>query len=173
MNIRIFNIIAIIGFLSLTVVSSCKTTEANYRDAYNKAVEKRTNTGDAASTGALKEQKIPKPMCFGADTLMVRTERVSLTPDCGAGASVLKKYCVVVASFRQVFNAKSMCERLRKNGYPDAFVVNNRTDDHYVVAAATDLPSEAAKIIDAVKADASIVLKAPYPYVLRPGQLVR
>mgnify|MGYP001027885617 CR=1 FL=1 len=161
------------AIIAVALLGACKTNEANYRAAYEQAKDKNTDTGDSLSTQGLRDFNRPKAMVIGGDTLMVRTERVVVSKDAGVAEAALKKYCVVVAQFRQIFNARSMCQRLIDGGYPGAFVVNNREGQYYVVASATDSSSEAAAMIRDITADKSVVLREPYPYVLRPGQLVR
>lgn len=165
-------LILFLTILSLTAgFYSCKTTEANYRNAYETAKTKRTQTGDSVTTEALIDQQRPKPITVDGVTMNVRTEYVR--PADRAQASLLKKYCVVVGRFRQIFNANSMAKRLVEGGYPNAFVVRNGMDEHYVVAASTAIPAEAAAMIERIQNDRSLTLHSPYPYVLRPAQLAR
>lgn len=154
-------------------LASCKTTEANYRAAYEVARNKQMETGDSLTDVALRNQNMPRPMVIGSDTLMVRTE--ALTADVAGGFSneCFAKYCIVAGVFKQVFNARSMCERLRQSGYPDAFVAFNRMKDYYVMAGSTSQPGEASAMIAGLSGDKSFTFRAPYPYVMRPAHLVR
>lgn len=156
-------------------ITSCKTTEENYRSAYELAKEKKTETGDSLITSQLRSSTLPKPMAFGSDTLPVRTIYVSSYNDSQGQVpkGVLKKYLIVVGQFKQIFNAGSMATRLSSNGYNGAFVVFDRQKEYYVVAAAVDDSAEAAQLINRVKGDKNVVVRTPYPYVLRPTQLTR
>lgn len=167
-------LIYISASLLLLSVAACKTTEANYRSAYEAAKQKQL-TGDSLIDQGLLDQQRPKPMVFGTDTLPVRTEYIGYTKGGGADSdkSVVKRYCVVVGKFRQTFNARSMRERLMENGYPRALVLHNNMKEYYVVANTTPDPHIARLMLDSVLADTSLVLKSPYPYVLRPGHLAR
>ncbi len=166
-------LIMLIAASALMCVTACKTTEANYKAAYETARQKKYDTGDSLTTSGLKNADLPRPMAFGSDTLMVRTEPVAQSKTEGAKVSALCKYCVVTAKFRQLFNARSMCDRLLQLGYAGAMVVHNRTQQYYVVARSTDLPSEARATVEKLRADTALSLKEPFPYVLRPAQLVR
>lgn len=158
----------------LLTVGSCKPTEANYRSAYEAAHQKQL-TGDSLTDQGLLDQQRPKPMVFGTDTLPVRTEYIGYTKGGGADSdrTVVKRYCVVVGRFKQVFNARMMRERLMQNGYGHALVLHNNMKEYYVVANTTKDPHQARLMLDSVNADTSLVLKPPYPYILRPGHLAR
>ncbi len=157
-----------------SVMTACKTTEANYRAAYEIAKEKHTETGDSLTTQQLRNSLQPRAMAIGSDTLMVRTETVITVANVDKGTSpTLKKYCVVVAKFRQIFNARSMRQRLADNGYSEAVVLRNNQSDYYVAAGVFDASSDATALIERLKSDKSVVLRAPYPYTLRPTQLHR
>lgn len=160
-------VVALLGF------SSCRTTEANYRAAYEKAKEKQYDTGDSLSTLGLKNESLPKDMTLGGITLPVRTEPLGVTKNGGGSASDLKLYNVVAGTFQQRFNAVSMSQRLAGLGYQHPFVVHNRLGHYYVVAGSVSTPGEAKLLLDSLSADKSIVLKAPFPYVLRAAHLVR
>lgn len=160
--------------LLLASFFACKTTEANYRSAYEAAKQKQL-TGDSLIDQGLLDQQRPKPMVFGADTLPTRTEYIGYTKNGGADTNrnVVKRYCIVVGKFKQTFNARSMRERLMAHGYHKALVLHNNMKDYYVIANTTPDPHMARLMLDSVLADTSLVLKAPFPYVLRPGHLVR
>lgn len=154
--------------------TGCKTTEANYRAAYEAAKNKRTETGDSISTEALRQYDMPRPAVVNGDTLMMITKAVYVPKDGPEDAASMQRYCVVVAKFKQLFNARSMAERLLQTGrWPDAFVVGDRDSNYYVVAAATAVPSQALGLMEKAQKEESVVLKAQFPYVLRPAHLAR
>lgn len=165
-------LIAAIGVL-ISIIAGCKTNEANYRAAYEKAMEKRTETGDSATTAALRAAELPKPMTIGGVTLPVLTAPVKLVDNAGGTDQSIQRYCVVVGKFKQVFNARSMRQRLADHGWNEAFVVVDRRNDNYVIAASTSQPVEAQLLFEKVKADTSMVLRDPLPYILRPSQTLR
>lgn len=156
-------------------VTACKTTEENYRAAYELAKDKRTETGDSLITTQLRSSVMPKPMIFGLDTLPVRTIYVSAYNDSEGKVSkgTLQKYLIVVGQFKQIFNAGSMAKRLADNGYDGAFVVYDRQKEYFVVAGGVDNPSAASDLIHRIEGDKAVVVRSPYPYVLRPAQLAR
>ena len=107
-----YSILLIAGAMAALSLGSCKTTEANYRQAYESARQKQTQEGDSAITAGLNNQARPRSMEFDGVTLPVLTTGVSIPKDGGMELSHLKKFNSVAGVFRQIFNAKSMRERL-------------------------------------------------------------
>lgn len=152
----------------------CKTNEKNYREAYEKARERRTDAGDSVITAEFRSSQEPRNMMIDSVELPVLTMNVALSSKAGnPEGSQLLRYCVVTGRFKQIFNAKSMRERLAATGYPEAMVVYNGYQDYFVVACGTFVASEAAELLDKVRNDGSLTLRSPYPYILRPATLVR
>lgn len=158
------------------LLPSCKTNENNYREAYETVVaHQRDRQGDLdipelKATGALA----PRDMEISGVTLPVATTWLRNE---GSGHLVtrldsVERYNVVVARFRQSFNAGQMLDRLRRGNYPHALVLKT-SDSYYVATSTTSIPDSAAARLKAVAADTTLRLKAPFPFILRPGHLAR
>lgn len=165
-----------LGFIAIIVLaalaSSCKTNEANYKAAYEKAKEKQTSEKyDDPALAAMKDRTMPKMRVIDGDSLLVRVERVSISKDGGNTDGKLLRFNVVVGEFHQLFNANSMCERLMKDGYPKAFLLKSADAHYFVVCDEAATAGDAKKIINKVKNDSKMTLKSPYPYVLIPSHL--
>lgn len=167
---NILKIATLIIFLSV-IFTSCKTTEANYRKAYEAAKEKQFDGGDSTVTENLKNNSLPKDLIIKGVTLPIRTEPLGMTKDGGATKETFKVYNVAVASFKQLFNAQSMRKRLTELGY-SSFLLHNRDLTYYVIAGSTQSPQEALDILNKIKQEKSIVTRTPFPYVLRAAHLV-
>ncbi len=99
-------IISIVGILTALTFTACKTTEANYRAAYEIAKEKQLDGGDETVSEGLRNELQPKPQKIGNDTLPVRMFPVGYTKDGGLESNAgLKRYNVAVARFRQIGRA--------------------------------------------------------------------
>lgn len=161
-------------FATLLVLGaySCRTNEANYRAAYEKAREKQTETGDSLTTAMLRNSDLPRMTRVGNDSVPLRTFAIGSKIDAGSDDGVAR-YCVVVGRFRQIFNASQMCKRLADDGYPQACVVHDRQNYYYVIAGSTSVPTEVLPLLNRISGDKSLVLNAPYPYILRPAHLAR
>lgn len=156
------------AILSASVIVGCKTSEKNYREAYEKVVQKRNEGVDSAQAAAIElESKVPVSDAGDGVMLPMRSEFVIITPDGGGQREMLKKFSVVVGDFRQKFNAVSMRERLVDLGYPGAFVVNTADKEYYVIAMSTDSASDASSLLSKVSSDKNLVLRTPLPWVLR------
>lgn len=163
-------IIAVAGIIALSF-SACKTTEANYRTAYEVAKQKQTSTMDSAVNAKLQNEQLPKNLVCDGVTLPVRTLSIGITKNGGGDIKTLKRYNAVTAQFRQLFNAQSMRQRLIECGFDSAFLLHDSRTNYYVVATTTASAQEAFETLDKIKADTTLHLKAPFPYILRPSHL--
>ena len=159
----------------LSAATACKTTEANYRSAYEKVVAGRDSTDsmplDSTIYGSMRRmhagnsREITTP---GGYTTEVMSQFVKVTEGGGGIPEYLKPYCVVAGQFKQKFNAVSLRDRLVDLGFPSAFVVETPEPFYYIVSGSYAGEQEAAEALDALrkKAPAS-VLRSPAPFILR------
>ncbi|MCM1521567.1 MAG: SPOR domain-containing protein [Muribaculaceae bacterium] len=162
----------LLGVLALV---GCKTSEANYKAAYEAAVGQQREAAALDSTiyGQVRTQARMSVLKVGNDSLPLKTEQIGYTENGGASRATLHRYNVVVGQFKQVFNARQMRERLMAGGYPDAVIVHTREPLYYVITASVSTPEEALREYERVKSDRSMVLKSPLPFILRPAHLAR
>lgn len=161
---------------TLTLLTvGCKTSESNYRQAYETAVNKTREASGVDSTiyARIRNSAKMSELTAGSDTMPMRTEYVGYTENGGSSREHLKRYNVVVGQFKQVFNARQMRARLQASGYADAFIIHTREPLYYVCTATCTTPEEAAAAFSRVKSDKSIVLREPLPFILRPAHLAR
>ena len=168
MKIRLF----IVSAIALFMFAACKTNEANYRAAYEIAKQKSMDGVDAETYEKMQRESMPTKEVAGGDTLRMMRAAVNLAKYEGNGSAMLKRYNVVVAQFKQIFNAKAMMGRLKNQGY-DAIVLQNPDPLYYVVAGSVDSKNEAVELLKKLTNDKSIVLREPYPCVLEPLHLVK
>lgn len=155
--------------LAILAITSCKTNEANYRAAYEMAVQKEKEGIDEDTYALMKKEEQPRQIALHGDTLNVITRQVTVAKNAGNDTATLKRYNVAVSEFRQIFNAKAMRKRIADKGY-DAFVAQTAEPSYYVVAAACDTREEATEIVKRLSADGSIILRPPYPCILEPAR---
>lgn len=163
----------LIAAAAALLLTGCKTTEANYRAAYEIAKEKQLRAEEDGSGVQLQQFEAPKETTVEGVKLDMLTEPVGFVADCGLTRQTIQKYNVVVGRFRQLFNAKQMRLRLKDAGYENAAFVSSRDAGYYVIAETCATPSDAAKGIERVKADTTLTLRAPLPFILRPAHLAR
>ena len=155
--------------------SGCRTTEANYREAYNKALAGREEATPLDSTiyGKVRREMRSTVLVAGGDTVSLRSIHVNPTPETdGAAASALPApFGVVAGQFKTLFNARSLCKRLREEGYGEASVVNTAEPYYYVVASWHQSGLDAAQALRKLQAKAPVAMREPLPFVLQiPGK---
>ena len=158
---KILLIIAVaIGF------AACKTTEANFRDSYDKAVAARDSDDiDLTIYGGAQRQLGQTFVISGNDTVAVSVKQVSVL-DGSDAAKLMQAYNVVVGQFKQKFNAQSLCKRWRDNGYPNAFVVYTAEPYYYIVAATFAKAGEARRLADTLRKNSPVAMREPAPFIL-------
>lgn len=150
------------------VATGCRTTEKNYREAYEKALEKRNEGLTEAELDALeREQATPKSVYRG-DSIPLKAMWVNTVSETSKTAAL--EYNVVTGMFRQQFNATSAMKRLRDGGYPGAFLLIDG-EKNFIVAATTTASLDSAVVqLRQLQASSPIALKAPYPFILRKAR---
>lgn len=167
---KIIKTICVVSIFVLIAVS-CRTTEKNYREAYELA--KGTEAiQDTLIANLIAEDQAPVEVEVAGRIMKMRKEFVSIVTDKDVTKDMLKRFNVVVGRFKQLFNARSMATRMSSLGY-SSFVVVDRTSSYFVVAAATDVPEEALVMYEKVLSDNRVVYKTPFPWVLEPAQYIR
>ncbi len=161
--------------LACTALPSCKTSEENYRAAYEKTIQARR---EADSTDINIYADIPmKARVRTVDTpsgpFEVRTMLVRVVKDGGGIAENVKEYCGVVGQFKQIFNAKSMRERLVEAGYPSAFIVETSEPYYYVVLTSAGDINFVAEALSKLKIDTNFSMRPPCPFIIDRSQFKR
>lgn len=161
-------VIAAVGLLS-----SCKTTEANYRAAYDVAkarqVEQQRDDEYDEDTMRLLErsrQRGESTHIVGADTIKVTTVFVKMTQ---GEHDRVPRYSVVLNRFSQIFNAKAMCRRLRENGFPNAYIFESATPEYYVATDGSNEITEMPEMLKKAQKSERLGAKNGYPKVICAG----
>ena len=88
---------------------------------------------------------------------------VKLDPPVAAAS----RYNVIVATFKQKFNAMSVLDRLRDSGYDDGRLLIDRDQTYYVAASTTDTLARAVETLRQLQKSSPVAMKSPCPYILR------
>lgn len=150
---------SLILLAALGVLSSCKTTEANYKAAYEAAAEHRASKSDA------EDDFLNRP-----DQSVIITEFLSPVKTSDKDSVIpdeTPKYAVAVNKFKQVFNAKALCERLRNEGFNGAYVARNPSDEYYVMAKGFGDETQAKAFMEEIKTDRRVPFGRGYPAAIR------
>ena len=123
-------------------LGSCKPKQSAYKAAYEQAKEKEST----APVEVVEVAPVSKPRTSTATT---RTEKINAAQ--GEDASRLKRYSVVVGSFKNKTNAYALKERMQNDGY-NAVLGENEQGMLRVIVASFDNKADAADSRDAIKA---------------------
>lgn len=130
-------------------LGSCKPKQSAYKAAYEQAKEKEST----APVEVVEQEEevvevapVSKPRTSTATT---RTEKINAAQ--GEDASRLKRYSVVVGSFKNKTNAYALKERMQNDGY-NAVLGENEQGMLRVIVASFDNKADAADSRDAIKA---------------------
>ena len=132
----------LIAATAILALSGCKTTEQNYRNAYSIAKEKLSI--DPETQARIDEENRGTKTTINGEEVRMKTERVRIVEP--AEGAVKPAFGVVVATFKQVFNARMFRKRLMEQNYP-ALVVINHDGDHHVVIKGFDTDAQAAAFL--------------------------
>lgn len=156
------------------LATACKTSEANYRAAYEKTMEARRVEQSVDSTvyGEVRRQANTRSVEVeqGVST-DVRVQHVRVTEGGGGINENLRRYGVVVGQFKQRFNAISLRDRLVDAGYPAAFVVETAEPYYYILLGSYSELPEAYAAMKSFEAKPAIVMKEPLPFILQASGL--
>lgn len=127
---------------------SCKPKQSAYKAAYEQAKEKETTAPVEVVEEPIEEEVAPvsKPRVSSATT---RTEKINAAE--GEDASRLKRFSVVVGSFKNRTNAYSLKDRMQNAGY-NAVLGENEQGMLRVIVSSFDSKADAADSRDAIKA---------------------
>ncbi len=138
-----------LSLLLIAGMASCKSSQSAYKAAYEKAQEKKIEEPVSAPAPVV-EQPVETTTSTVEPAAPVREQSERLNVVDSDGAS-LKEFNVIVGSFRQRLNAQSLCERLRKDGYP-AILAQNAEGWYRVVACSFDNRPAAVQARNALQA---------------------
>ena len=153
----------LMGALMLT---GCHSSEKNYREAYEKAVERR-KTGIGAETYAkIEAERQRYTTVINGDSVRLVYVNANVAID---SADVAKPYNVVVATFTQRINAKSYRDRLREEcGFKGSYVLYGGPEKQYfVVLQGFEEKEQAAALLHDIDKKVCLKILEPLPWILR------
>jgi len=126
---------------------SCKPKQSAYKAAYEQAKEREMNAPVevVVEEDVVEVAPVSKPRVTNEET---RAERINAAQ--GEDASRLKRYSVVIGSFRNKTNAYSLKERMEKEGYK-VVLGENEQQMLRVIVSSFDDKADAADSRDSFK----------------------
>ncbi len=148
------------------MMTSCHSSEKNYREAYEKAVERR-KTGIGAETYAkIEAERQRDTHVISGDSVRMVYVNANVAIDSTDAPS---PYNVVVATFSQRINAKSYRDRLREEcGFRGSYVLYGGPEKQYfVVLQGFEDKEQAAALLHDIDKKVCLKILEPLPWILR------
>ncbi|MDY3857929.1 MAG: SPOR domain-containing protein [Muribaculaceae bacterium] len=146
-------------------VTACKTTEANYRAAYEKAKAKQSQgLTQEEIVGFAREEAMPKSVYHG-DSIPLKRMYASTVRETDT-TTAAARYSVALVSFSQRFNAGSAADRLRGLGYDGARILVDREKKYHVICGSSASLDTAVTLLRAVEARPPFAVNPPYPTII-------
>ena len=152
--------------MAVVTLTACHSSEQNYREAYEKAMERR-QTGIGAETYAKIEAERQKfTTVINGDSVRLLFVNADVAID---STDTAMPYNVVVASFSQRINAKSYRDRLREEcGLTGSYVLYGGDDKQYfVIAQGFDDRESAGAFLHDINSKVCLKILEPLPWILR------
>ena len=142
-------------FLGLALVASialvsCKSSESNYRKAYEKAKaeeQNRQETEPVAVTPVVTPVQTQQTQTINQDASNLRQEKLNVQ-----NGGVLKAFNVVCGSFKSIDNANNLRNTLVNQGYSAQVAQNPDTGMYRVIASSFDDMNSAETSRNALRA---------------------
>lgn len=163
-------IIIAVAAVALTGLCACKTTESNYREAYEKVMAARAEQEDDIDSSYYgtvhRNVQVSYRELSDGRAVSVLARSVTATTDGGTVEDSIHRYNVAVGRFKQAFNAISLRNRIVADSIcPAAFVVQTAEPYYYVIASSHRKIERAADALDSIPANIP-VMKEPLPLIL-------
>ncbi len=142
---------------------ACHSTEKNYKDSYEKAVA-ASRVGEKGEIYAQELEKRKKAnYVVDGDSIRLLRNHFNIVDD---KVEMIKKYNVVVAEFKQKFNAQSYRDRLRNEGHASYVVYISAQKLYCVVVEGYDEFGPAATFVKNPEKYMKIKVLSPRAWVL-------
>lgn len=151
--------------LLAVMATGCHSSEKNYREAYEKAIERRQSGYGAEAYAEIEAERMRNTTVINGDSvrLVYVDTNVALDSD-----DVAKTYNVVVASFTQQINAKSYRDRLRSEcGFPSYILYGGPEKLYFVVVQGFDNKEDAASLLRDIDTKVCLKVMERKPWILR------
>lgn len=150
----------------------CKTTEANYKAAYDAAVASRTDNSDGELDEntrrllALDRKNAHTKAVVNGDTIDVTVLFVTMEE---GPTDKVPQYSLTVNAFSQIFNAKALLGRLKEAGFANAYIFKSGTPDYYVAAGGSDDIADIPAMVRQLHGAGNPGSRPGFPAVVRSG----
>lgn len=140
---RVFPLLVTV--LAAVALTSCHSNEANYKEAYDKVIQKRQQGIGLENYNMILAEATRNTHFIAGDSVRMIAMHANVALD---SANVVHPYSVVAASFKQRFNAKNYRDRLRdEEGLPAYILYGGPEKKYFVVVKGFDTEELAATFV--------------------------
>ena len=151
--------------MMLGLTTGCHSNEKNYREAYEKAIERRQTGYGAEAYAELEAERMRNTTVINGDSVRLIYMNTNVSLD---SADVAKTYNVIVASFTQQINAKSYRDRLRQEcAFPSYILYGGPEKLYFVVLQGFEEKEEAALLLRDINKKVCLKVMERKPWILR------
>ena len=151
--------------LLAVMATGCHSSEKNYREAYEKSIERRQSGYGAEAYAEIEAERMRNTTVINGDSVRLVYVDTNVALD---SADVAKTYNVVVASFTQQINAKSYRDRLRSEcGFPSYILYGGPEKLYFVVVQGFDNKEDAASLLRDIDTKVCLKVMERKPWILR------
>lgn len=152
--------------MAAVLLTACHSSEQNYREAYEKAAERRKTGIGAEEYAKIEAERQRYTHVINGDSVRMVYMNVNVAID---STDVAHDYNVVVATFTQRINAKSYRDRLRQEcGLKGSYVLFGGKDKQFfVVAQGFDNSTDAAAMLHDLDQKVCLKILEPLPWILK------
>jgi hypothetical protein len=151
--------------LLAVMATGCHSSEKNYREAYEKAIERRQSGYGAEAYAEIEAERMRNTTVINGDSVRLVYVDTNVALD---SSDVAKTYNVVVASFTQQINAKSYRDRLRSEcGFPSYILYGGPEKLYFVVVQGFDNKEDAALLLRDIDTKVCLKVMERKPWILR------
>ena len=151
--------------LLAVMATGCHSSEKNYLEAYEKAIERRQSGYGAEAYAEIEAERMRNTTVINGDSVRLVYVDTNVALD---SADVAKTYNVVVASFTQQINAKSYRDRLRSEcGFPSYILYGGPEKLYFVVVQGFDNKEDAASLLRDIDTKVCLKVMERKPWILR------
>ena len=147
-------------------LTACHSNEKNYREAYEKAIERRQTGIGAEEFAKIEAERQRYTHVINGDSVRLVYVNANVAIDTTV---VAKPFNVVVATFTQRINAKSYRDRLREEcGFKGSYVLyGGSAKEYFVVLQGFDNKEEAAALLHDINRKVCLKILEPLPWILK------
>lgn len=146
------------------IATACHSNEQNYKQAYDKAMEKHREGVGNEAYDKIQAERVRFTHVINGDSVRMVRMHANVADD---SPQVGQRYNVVVAQFKQIFNAQTYRDRLKtEDGFPSYLLYGGPERKYYVVIKGFDRDDVAAAFIKDLDKKVKMPLLEPLPWIL-------